>query len=369
MPDKPTVFFSDLRAGPKRNLLDKIDGLVEAVGVRTIFKKGHLVAIKLHFGEKGNTSYIQPVFVRRVVDRVKDTGALPFLTDTNTLYVGTRGNSVEHLKTAIENGFDYSVAGAPLIIADGLRGEDGVAVKVGGRHFEEVNIAREITNADGVVALTHFKCHELTGFGGVLKNVGMGCASREGKLAQHSKCAPMVDPANCTACGDCSLSCPAGAIEVGDAAVIQDSLCIGCGHCIAVCPEGTIRIRWDETTSRLQEKMVEHVKGALAGKQGRGLFLSFITRVSPECDCYGHNDAPIVPDVGIAASLDPVALDQASADLVNSQTGFQNTSLRKNHAPGEDKFRGVHPAVDWEAQLDYAESLGLGKRRYTLKEV
>src|SRR3990172_3068179 len=233
------VYFADLRAGMKRSLLDKLDELLVRVGIAERFRKGHLVGVKMHFGEKGNTAYIRPVFVRRVVERIKETGARPFLTDTNTLYVGTRGNSVQHLETAVENGFAYSVVAAPVIIADGLRGMDGVAVSVDGRHFGEVSIAREIASANGLVVLTHFKCHEMTGFGGALKNLGMGCANREGKLAQHSNCAPRVEPSGCTACGECALVCPADAIDIGAVAVISEGLCIGCGHCIAACPEGT----------------------------------------------------------------------------------------------------------------------------------
>lgn len=367
--DLSAVYFADLRTTPARSLLDKIDALLVGVGIKERFRKGHLVAVKLHFGEKGNAAYIRPVFVRRVVERIKAAGALPFLTDTNTLYAGTRTNSVGHLTTAIENGFDFAAAGAPIIIADGLRGEAGVAVPVNGRHLKEVRIAKEIVSASGLVVLTHFKCHELTGFGGALKNIGMGCASREGKLEQHSKCAPYVDPSGCTACADCSMSCPAGAIDVGKTAAINDMLCIGCGQCIAVCPEATIHVRWDETASRLQEKMVEHVRGALSGKEERAVFLNFITQVSPACDCYGHNDAPIVPDAGILASIDPVAVDQASVDMVNGLEGFKDTALKSGHERGGDKFRGVYPEVDWETQLRYAEEAGLGQRRYLLKKV
>lgn len=366
---KSAVYFADLRSDARRNLFDKIDALLEGVDIRGRFRKGNIIAVKMHFGEKGNTSYIQPIFVRRVVERLKETGASPFLTDTNTLYVGTRGNSVSHLQTAIENGFAYAVAGAPLIIADGLRGEDGVGVKVEGRHFKEVRIAGEISRSSGIVALTHFKCHEMCGFGGALKNIGMGCASREGKLAQHSNSAPKVDPAGCTACSECALVCPADAIEVGNVAVIDEKLCIGCGHCIAACPEGTIRIQWNETTGRLQEKMAEHAKGAVSGKEEKCVFMNFIMRVSPFCDCYGHNDVPIVPDLGILSSTDPVAIDQASADLVNSEAGLRGTALKSGFEKGGDKFRGVHPEVDWEIQLNAAEELGLGKREYDLRKI
>lgn len=294
---KSRVYFADLRAGVKRNLFDKLDALMERVDLKRKFSKGQLIAIKLHFGEKGNTSYIRPNFVRRVVERVKETGAKPFLTDANTLYVGQRGESVSHLVTARENGFDYAVAGAPLIIADGLRGESAHKMQIEGQHFKEVSIGSEIVTADGMVVLTHFKCHEMTGFGGAIKNIGMGCASREGKLAQHSNVAPI---------------------------------------------------------------------GVLKGKEGRAVFVNFITQVSPSCDCYGHTDAPIVPDIGILASDDPVALDQACADLVNMQEGIKNTALESGHEPGGDKFRGVHPEVDWEVQLAHAEKMGLGSRGYEL---
>lgn len=366
---KSKVYFADMRAGVKRNLFDKLDALLVRVGLNDRFSKGQLVALKLHFGEKGNTSFIRPNFVRRVVDRVKETGAKPFLTDANTLYVGHRAESVSHLVTAIENGFDYAVAGAPLIIADGLKGESASKVKVDGDMFNEVSIGSEIVAADGIIVLTHFKCHEMTGFGGALKNVGMGCASREGKLAQHSNVAPVVDQSRCTACKACLKWCPAGAITVDDKALIDAKICIGCGKCIIVCPEKTIHIQWDETTGRLQKKMSEYAAGALKGKEGRAVFISFITQVSPSCDCYGHTDAPIVPDIGILASDDPVALDQACADLVNLEEGFRNTALVTGHEPGGDKFKGVHPEVDWQIQLYHAEKMGLGSRSYELLKV
>ncbi len=367
--DRADVYFADLRASHKNNLLDKLDTLLDSVGINALFGKGQLVAIKLHFGEKGNTAYIPPVFVRRVVERVRATGAAPFLTDTNTLYVGTRTNSVEHISTAIENGFAYSVVNAPIVIADGLRGNDGVAVGVNGTEFKEVSIAKEIVNADAIVVLTHFKCHEMTGFGWALKNVGMGCASREGKLSQHSNCAPVVEANECFACGACVPVCPAVAIEVKSAAFIDDKKCIGCGHCIAVCPEGAIKISWDETTTGLQKKMVDHVKGALKGKEQKMIFINFIQRISPSCDCYGHTDAPVAPDVGIVASIDPVAIDAASAYLVNKGVGFADTALISGFEPGGDKFRGVYPEVDWEVQLDSAAGLGLGRREYRLKTI
>ena len=257
----------------------------------------------------------------------------------------------------------------PLIIADGLRGESCVDVEVGGKYSKTVSIGQEIVSADGLVVLSHFKCHELTGFGGALKNMGMGCASRGGKLAQHSTCAPTVNEKTCTACGACVPSCQVGAIELGKAAFIDEKTCTGCGFCIAVCPEKAIDVNWNEDPGAIQEKMMEHVKGVMKGKEDKSVFIHFITQISPNCDCYGHNDASIVGDIGIVASTDPIAIDQASADMVNAAAGIEGTALESGHAPGGDKFRGVHPTIDWEVQLACGEELGIGKRGYELKEI
>ncbi len=364
--DTARVYFVDARADARENLLDKLSRLVEEVGMPSMFKRRELVAVKLHFGEYGNTSYINPVFVERVCHYIKESGALPFLTDTNTLYVGTRTNSVSHLETAIKNGFSYATTRTPIIIADGLRGESKEYIPVEGNYYDKVSIAREIVSADGLVVLTHFKCHELTGIGGALKNVGMGCATREGKLSQHSSSAPVVEPDGCTGCGVCVEACPVDAIDLGEKAFIREKDCIGCAHCVAVCPEGTIKIEWNERAEDVQKKMVEHVMGALKGKEGKVVFVNFLLHISPVCDCYGFTDKAIVPDVGILASHDPVAIDTASAELVCAEQGLTGTALKEGFPKGEDKFRGVHPRIDWTVQLDYAEKMGLGKRAYEL---
>ena len=366
----PTVHFTDLRTSPRRNLLDKMALLLEQAGLPDKIGRGDLVAVKLHFGERGNTAFIRPVFVRRVVELLRDLGAKPFLTDTNTLYIGSRSEATTHLQTAIRNGFDFAVVDAPLVIADGLRGNSSVEVPIpGGRHFQRVHIASEIANADALVVLSHFKCHDLAGFGGALKNLGMGCSSREGKLAQHSSVAPKVKAKRCVACGECLPWCPVAAITLDGKARIEPNLCIGCGECILTCPQEAIQVQWTEGPLVMQEKMAEHACGAMAGKSEHSIFLNMATQISPACDCYGHTDAPIVGDIGFLAASDPVAIDQASVDKVNQQIGNPASALKSNHEPGMDKFRGVCPDIDWGVQLTHAEKLGLGSRRYRLEDI
>lgn len=362
-----TVHFMDFRANPKENLYAKLGRLVDAAGIADVFSQRDLVAVKLHFGEMGNTAFIRPVYLRRIVDAVKAHGGKPFLTDANTLYAGTRSNTADHLNTAIRNGFSYAVVDAPLVIADGLRGKSETAVTVNRKRFNEVFIGKEIVEADALISVAHFKGHELAGFGGAIKNVGMGCASRRGKLAQHSTVAPEVDEDKCIACGDCTEHCSQDALSVVDeSAVLDVDKCIGCGECILICPISAISIKWDQAVPVFLENMVEYTEGVLKGKEEKSLFINFITSVSPACDCCGFNDAPIVRDIGILAARDPVAIDQASVDLINREQALPDSSLTNNQGAGEDKFKGLYPKVDWPIQLDYAESLGLGTRKYEL---
>ncbi|MEE9121396.1 MAG: DUF362 domain-containing protein [Syntrophobacteria bacterium] len=361
------VYAMDLRTSLQENLYVKLDRLLDVAGFDEIVKERHLVAIKLHFGEKGNTAYIPPIHLRHLVNRIKNLGGKPFLTDTNTLYVGSRTNSVDHLSTAIENGFAFAVAGAPLTIADGLRGNSGVAVAVNLPLYEEVYIGADVVHADSLISAAHFKGHELAGFGGTIKNLGMGCASRRGKLAQHCEISPEFEVKKCIGCGECVAHCPPDAIELVKKKAIKDSdKCIGCGECIAVCPEEAVSIPWDSDTARFQKKMVEYTVGVLKGKEERSIFLNFVTKVTPQCDCYGYSDTPLVKDLGILASRDLVAIDQAAVDLVNAQPALADCCLETNRGPGEDKFRGVYPHIDWSIQLGYAEELGLGTRDYEL---
>jgi len=359
------VYFADMRAGMQENLHTKLERLTEQAGLSKVINSDDLVAIKMHFGEKGGHAYIRPTFVRRIVDQVKALNGKPFLTDSSTLYPGERKEAVSALTCAIENGFAYAVVNAPLIMSDGLRGHSSYKVAVPGELLSEVDIGLEIIEADALIVLSHFKCHELTGFGGAIKNLAMGCSSREGKLEQHSTVGPKILEKKCTTCGACLKACAHDAIDLSSGkAVLDAELCVGCGRCITVCEPKAIQIQWNEESALVMKKMAEYSLGAISGKDQQLLFINFITQVSPACDCYGHTDAPIVPDIGILASTDPVALDQACADMVNQARGLPDTAMKTGHEPGCDKFRGVHPKVDWEVQLEHGEKVGLGERAY-----
>ncbi len=349
-----TVYFTDLTAVPGIGLMKKVEMLLKETGITKIVEKDDLVAIKIHFGEYGNLAYIRPNYVRVVTDLIKGLGAKPFVTDANTLYKGSRSNAVDHLQTATLNGFTPEVVGAPIIIADGLRGSDEIEVEIDGEYVKKAKIGSAIALSDALVVMTHFKGHEQTGFGGTLKNIGMGSAARAGKLEQHSTSKPVVMAENCVACGMCEKYCPTGAVKVNEHAVINYDACIGCGQCVAMCNYGAMVPEWNASSELLSKKIAEYSKAVLKDK--KAIFLSFITQVSPDCDCWPMNKPPVAPDVGIAASRDPVALDQACVDLVINATG-------------EDPFLKAHPGVSWKEQLEHAEKIGLGSRKYELKRV
>ncbi|MEW5866061.1 MAG: DUF362 domain-containing protein [Bacillota bacterium] len=369
MPSK--VYFTNMRTKSGLSLVDKVGALFDAAGFGKLLSKDDLVAIKLHVGEPGNLAYIQSPLVRRVVDKVKEAGARPFLTDANTLYVGRRANAVDHTISALENGFSYATVGAPFIVADGLMGHEHVKVSIDGVRLKEVRIGAAIAQADALIALSHFKGHEATGFGGALKNLGMGCASRSGKQEQHSDLRPSVRAGKCTGCGRCAKWCPTGALAVGEdrRARIDENLCIGCAECTITCNNRAIKIQWEEgQEGSLQEKMAEYALGVVKPKEGKCGFINFVMNVSPQCDCYAWNDAPIVPNLGILASVDPVALDAACVDLVNGAPALPNSEIA--HAGHKtDKLAALYPDVDWTVQLRHGERIGLGVRDYVLVNV
>jgi hypothetical protein len=350
----------------KKSMVARVGGLLARAGLASAIAEKDLVAVKLHFGEAGNTGFVHPIYVREIVRRIKLAGGKPFLTDANTLYSGQRANAVDHLECAIHNGFSYATVEAPLVIADGLDGRDAVDVPVDGRHFESVRLGAAAVHADAMVVVTHVKGHEATGFGGALKNVGMGLGCRSAKQRMHADFRPEVTEAMCTACGRCVRWCPVSAISLAPDrfAVIDYEVCYGCGECVAACPYGAIASQWKTDANMLQEKIVEHVAGALSEKDGKVVYLSFVTAVSPDCDCWSFTDAPIVPDLGVLASTDIVAIEQAAYDLVTQAIGLAG-SLGEGHGAGVDKFTAV-TGVDGTRAIAYAEELGLGTREYEL---
>jgi uncharacterized Fe-S center protein len=364
------VFFAGLRArGEGDSRTAKIRRLFSAAGLGNCIRERDFCAIKLHFGERGNDTHVRPAHIRQVVDLVRAEGGRPFLTDTATLYSGGRSNAVDHIATAISHGFDYAVVGAPVIIADGLRSGDIVEVEVGGKHFGKVKIAGDIARADSMVVVSHFKGHMLSGFGGAIKNLAMGCAPAAGKREMH-RADPLVIPERCRGCGTCVEVCPAGALAlVEEKARIDPEQCIRCGECMTVCPQSAVDFDWLVEIPPFVERMVEYACGALEGKKGRAGFFNFLLDITPDCDCVPWSDAPLVPDIGILASRDPVAIDAASLDLVNQQAGLSGTLLHAHHRPGENKFTGTWEHTRGDLQLSYAEECGLGKRDYRLVEI
>jgi uncharacterized protein len=370
MAEKPIVWFAALRSPKKISLVTRVGQLLERAGLAGAIAEGDFVAIKLHFGEAGNTGFVSPVFAREVVKRIKAHGGKPFLTDANTLYSGERWNAVDHLSNAIHHGFGYATVEAPLIIADGLSGGDSTEVDIEGfKHFESVRIGSVAVSADAMVAVTHVKGHEATGFGGALKNVGMGLGCRSAKQRMHADFKPDPIAEKCTACKRCVIACPVAAITIGPekVAVVDYDVCYGCGECVASCSYGAIETDWKTTPEALQEKIVEHVAGVLAGKEGKTVYLSFVTGVSPDCDCWNFSDAPVVADIGVLASTDIVAIDQAAYDLVVEAVGLPG-GRGEGLGSGTDKFQTI-TGVDGTIAMAYAEEMGLGSRDYELRRM
>ncbi len=365
------VYFADLRADVHENLQQKLTRLMKTAGMGDIDFQDKFVAIKLHFGEPGNLAFLRPNWARTVADFVKERGGKPFLTDCNTLYVGGRKNALDHMDSAMLNGFNPMTTGCQIIIGDGLKGSDEVEVPVvGGEYVKNAKIGRAVMDADVFISLTHFKGHEEAGFGGCLKNIGMGCGSRAGKMEQHNAGKPHVAQKHCIGCGQCRKICAHGApiIENGKAHIDHDR-CVGCGRCIAVCPKDAVRIDWDETTTNLNCKIAEYTKAVV---DGRPCFhISLVIDVSPNCDCHAENDMAIVPNVGMFASFDPVALDMACVDAVNAQTPLRGSAADDAHAKAHvhDHFQRLHPDTNWRSCLEHGEKIGIGTREYELIKI
>ncbi len=379
------VYFTNLRTHARESQLDKLKRLIRHAGIEQIDFENKFVAIKIHFGELGNLSFLRPNYARAVADVVKELGGKPFLTDCNTLYVGSRKNALEHIDTAYQNGFTPYATGCQIIIADGLKGTDEALVPVeGGEYVHEAKIGQALMDADIVISLTHFKGHEQAGFGGAMKNLGMGGGSRAGKMEQHAAGKPNVATEHCVGCRACEKICAHDAISFDDArerelangntrtvhvAAIDHDRCVGCGRCIAVCPKNAVQVNCDETTTNLNRKIAEYTKAVV---DGRPCFhISLVIDVSPNCDCRSENDMPIVPNVGMFASFDPVALDMACVDAVNAQTPLRGSAADDAHAKAHvhDHFQRLHPDTNWRSCLEHGEKIGIGTREYELIKI
>ncbi len=369
------VYFTDMRARPGTNLQQKLECLVRAAGIGDIDFADKYVAIKLHFGEPGNLSFLRPNWAKTVADVVKSLGGKPFLTDCNTLYVGRRKNALDHLDAAAENGFSPLSTGCQVIIADGLKGTDEVAVPVaGGEYVKEAKIGRAVMDADVFISLAHFKGHESTGFGGAIKNIGMGCGSRAGKMEMHCAGKPEVDKEKCRGCHMCARNCAHGAISFDEnrRASIDHTKCVGCGRCLGVCNFDAIHNPNNAANDELNCRMAEYAKAVVDGRPA--FSINIVTQVSPFCDCHAENDTAIIPDVGMFASFDPVALDQACADACNAMPVLPGSLLDERlHAEGacdhHDHFTNTSPETDWRTCLAHGEKIGLGRRAYELVTV
>ena len=380
------VYYTDFRCPVGTSLLEKLRRVCIAAGIKDIDMDGRFVAIKMHFGELGNLAFLRPNYAKVVADLCKEQGGMPFLTDCNTLYPGSRKNALEHLSCAQLNGFWPMTTGCQVIIGDGLRGTDEVEVPVpNGEYCKTAKIGRAIMDADVFISLTHFKGHESTGFGGALKNIGMGCGSRAGKMEMHSSGKPNVHPELCISCGECRKNCAHDAISFVDytgenrpgsraerknakkRAFIDHNKCVGCGRCIGACPEDAVKAGTDEANDILNYKIAEYTYAVIHGRPN--FHISLVIDVSPYCDCHAENDIPIVPDIGMFASFDPVALDQACADAVNRQPVIEGSVLSEKEHCHHDHFTDTHPDTNWESCLEHAVKMGMGSREYELIEI
>lgn len=364
------VYFTNLRTKPSQNLLKKLDNLVIKAGIDKIDFEKKFVAVKLHFGEPGNLAYLRPNYAATIVKMLKAKKAVPFLTDCNTLYSGRRSNGPSHLEAAFENGYNPLATDCPVVIGDGIKGTDYREIALNLEFCSSAKIGSAIADADVIISMNHFKGHDMTGFGGALKNLGMGCASVGGKLFLHSGSSPEISEENCTGCRICEKNCAYDAVVVGrdKIAHIDYEKCVGCGQCVAVCQYDSAQVVWQNSSETVCKRIAEYSLAVVKDKPS--FHINFIMNVSPNCDCWNFNDYPLVPDLGIAASFDPVALDQACADMVKAAPALPGSIIYDDHEhndlQGEDKFKMAHPDTFWQAGLDHAVKIGLGSTEYEL---
>ncbi len=371
--EKSKVYFMNLRTRSGDGLPTKLKRLIKTAGIGSIDMNGKFVAVKMHFGELGNLSFLRPNYARAVVDIIRGLGGKPFLTDCNTMYPGSRKNAIDHLYCAWENGFTPITVNCPVIIGDGLKGTDDIAVPVrGGEYVKEAKIGRAVMDADVFISLSHFKGHEVASFGGAIKNIGMGCGSRAGKKEQHSSGKPHIIEENCRGCKSCQKECANGGLVFNESKrkmELNQNNCVGCGRCLGACNFDAIQFIGDNASADLGRRMAEYAKAVIDGRPN--FHISLAIDISPNCDCHDENDAPVLPDVGMFASFDPLALDQACVDACLKLPPLPDTILTENLASRgfsdhHDHFENVHPDTEWKTCLSHAEKIGIGSREYEL---
>lgn len=375
--EKSKVYFTDFRTEAFGDgLPTKLKKMIKKAGIGQIDMDGKFVAIKMHFGELGNISFLRPNYAKAVVDVVKELGGKPFLTDCNTMYPGSRKNALEHLQCAWENGFGPLSTGCPILIGDGLKGTDDIAVPVaGGEYVKEAKIGRAVMDADVFISLTHFKGHEMTGFGGTIKNIGMGCGSRAGKTEQHSNGTPYIEESLCRGCRRCQRECANGGLVFDEGSKkmrVDLGNCVGCGRCLGACNFDAIMFNDNNANEVLNCRMAEYTKAVVDGRPN--FHISLVVDVSPNCDCHGENDAPILPNLGMFASFDPLALDQACVDACLAAEPMPHSQLSDRMSSPDfvdhhDHFTNSTPESEWRTCLNHAEKIGLGSREYELIRV
>ncbi len=371
--EKSKVYFTDFRTKLGEGLPSKLKRLMDKAGIRDVEMNNKFVAIKLHFGELGNLGFLRPNYAKAVADLVKEAGGKPFLTDCNTLYPGKRKNALEHLECAWENGFTPLTVGCPVIIGDGLKGTDDIDVPVvGGEYIKEAKIGRAVMDADIFISLTHFKGHEMAGFGGAIKNIGMGCGSRAGKKDMHINGKPFILHEKCVGCKRCLRECANDALEFNEITrkmTVNVEKCVGCGRCIGACNYDAIEFSNWAAPKEMNLRMAEYTKAVIDGRPH--FHISLIVDVSPYCDCHAENDAPILPNIGMFASFDPLALDQACVDACLAATPLPGSILSDNlkktdfHDHG-DHFVNTTPNSEYETCLEHCQKIGVGSREYDL---
>lgn len=330
-----------------QNCLPSEDSRIRALNmvlekIKKPFHRGDSVGIKLHWGEKGNKNYLPPVYAREIVNWLKAEGIKPFLVDTTVLYSGGRRDGRESLATAAEHGFTEEYLGCPVKIGDGLDGKYIVDLPAGFKHFRTVQAGKIVKDTDGFVVFSHFKGHLEAAYGGSIKNISMGFASRAQKQRMHADAKPKLNKDKCIKCGECVDICPSGAAEIkeDDFPVYDLKKCIGCAQCIAMCPEMALKIIWNTDITVFQEKLVETAAAIWNLINGKTVIVNALINIVAECDCLPGDHPKISEDKGFLSAYNPVAADNESIKII-----------------GAEPISKAHPDIPWRRQFEYAREI------------